>query len=352
MNQQGKQTKIPHTNLQGGSFQEQYEARKRQNDQSQHDQFSSRIPSSPTLSHVLQRPEVDGSSNPSLPSYMVNQQSPVPSTMIGLLNSNNYQQLQQLQQQQQQKLQQQQQQQSGSQGRAQDQGSSVGSSSQPQILTFNQLPPHIQQQVLIQQQQLQGRIHNPSDSLRQNQMLQQQQQVLTHQQQQQRRQQQQVQQLPKLPDLPSVHGLMKKNQLDEISMNQQLANSTYSTSNGSCGSNEPLSNKKRDNQDNCSNNNTTNTTTDNNDCGFRDLFETLNNELSSDGRRSSDPSKRLFLGAQVQPVHRDDNNDYGIFDDDLFKFFDVDMGDDSGQGTCNDFNDAMNKKGNDSVSLF
>ena len=281
----------------------------------------------------------NNSSNNGNGPYMVLTQVAVPSNMLGQFNNNNINasQLQQLQQQLQQ-----QQQQGGSNQNNQDSNASQ-LQQQPQILSFHQLPPQIQQQVLLQQQQLQaGRNNQNQNSNSGQQQQQQQQQQLWKQMQQQ--QQPQPQQHKKRMSISDVQELMKNNQLDANMMKQLLANaagapapsnnSNNSTSNDDAhfdnSFGELLSAFHRD-----MSSSSNNTTTNNNN----------NASSSSDNNKEGGDttSTRLFLEAQVQPVHRANNHsqDSCNSDDDLFKFFDVDnMGDDNN----NDFLNPSNLK--------
>jgi hypothetical protein len=219
--------------------------------------------------------------------FMVLTQVAVPAHMVGQLNNNMPNQLQQLLQQQQQQ-----------QGK---------SSNQPQILSFNQLPSHVQQQILLQQQQQQLQQGQGNGN------PQQQQQQSWQQSQQQQQQQQNQQSKGGLGNLnvADLQALLKNNQIDSNLMQQILASQMNKNNN----------NHNSDRQSQNSNDMTDNSMSDMFG-SFHDpsAENDVNNEISS--------HKRMFLETQVQPVHRQLDS---YSDDDLFKIFDMEVGeDDSG----------------------
>ena len=220
--------------------------------------------------------------------YMVLTQVAVPAHMLGHLTKNN--QLQQLLQQQQQQ----------------------GKGSQPQILSFNQLPPHVQQQILLQQQQLQGQSQTPQQ--------QQQQQAWQLAQQQSQQQQQQGSGTQGGLTVANLQALMKNNQLDANLMQQILAGQMSKTGNSNSANSQQESNPNGDHR-------------------LSDLFSSFNDQTSDKDSNSdfSNTNKRLFLETQVQPVHRQLDS---YSDDDLFKFFDMEMGED-GSGVEDLFSSTM-----------
>jgi hypothetical protein len=157
----------------------------------------------------------------------------------------------------------------------------------------------------------------------QQQQLQQawQQQQQQQQQQPQQQQQQQPQQQPNGAQgtltMADIQELLKNNQLDPNLVQQLLASQM--------------------NKANTSNQNQNMNAAATNESSLSNLLSSFN-EATSDKDTSSDISntnKRMFLETQVQPVQRQ-NDTYNV-DDDLFKFFEVEMGEDAAASGGEDF---------------
>jgi len=262
----------------------------------------------------------------------------------------------------------------------QQQASSGQPSQGVAILSLNQLPPQLQQQVLLQQQQQQQQqqqfsnssssndngANNDSTSKNDSSSQQQQQQQLWQQMRQQQLQQQlqhqhgttkTQQHIAKPPqqqqllinglNMAQLQALVNSGQLDANLFQQLIAASNNNTNSSAGGDNSNVPGEDNNNSDDSFGDLFTNPFDDDdeNDSNSNSVHN-QNTNNSGGGGMVNDANglhQKLFLETQVQPVHRKKGSFNSLSnEDDLFKFFEVEMG---GGGDNNSSANANNASG-------